>query len=74
MFIGTASGIRIILATTTLSDGSKVFDLDLSQDGESPIRLSCVSDKDAYALVEVLKAAIHTHTVDLVTVHEVVAS
>jgi hypothetical protein len=57
--------ITITPILTTLTDGSKVVDIDLSQDEvRLPIRLSCVSDKDAYALIDKLKAAIHDHTVD----------
>jgi len=62
--IGTTSTVNIRLARGTLSDGSEVFDVYLSQGGELPIRLDAVSERDALALIEALETALNIHTVN----------
>jgi hypothetical protein len=62
--IGITNTVSIRLAKGILTDGSEVFDLYLSQDGQLPIRLDCCSERDAYALLEQLQTSIHDHTVN----------
>lgn len=62
--IATTNAVTIRLARGVLSDGSEVFDVYLSQDGQLPIRLDCCSERDALALIDLLETAIEVHTVN----------
>jgi hypothetical protein len=49
--------LTIRIVSETLSDGSKVFNVNING-----AVLECITEKDAYALAETMKAAVEKHT------------
>ena len=57
--------ISINVIEKTLSDGSKVYDVHLT-DGEHTIQFNCDSESEAYKVAELLKNDIVKHTINAV--------
>jgi hypothetical protein len=61
--------VHIRHKTETLTDGSKVHNLDIGLDGFGLV-LHCTTERDAWTLATVLKVAIDKHATEEAQIHD----
>ena len=64
------SGYLLKIVPSKLTDGSRVFDVYLSDSEAEPLIINCVSRDDAFALAEKIATTIKMHTNDAARVIE----